>query len=1375
MSTQQHQNPDNLKQILAITPLFHLVPRQNISPLINLPLFVPQSDEDALNKHIIHSIESFDSENAKRFEQECQQELLDFTDPELDAIKFKLFSSHTKEDALPRQYSNFDAQILDNESVERSNIVPKLGDELVKTGRLSIRKRAPAGDDTYVPKHNQKYFRKFDKEYIRLNPTQEEVNSGASDDELTPIVNIPTKPEDKIMKLNFGKFNQFLYGGQKQITWEDMVVICETLNKIDTFLEEDAEDLIKVLEICYKTLFEVVRILQQAKIEEVDDIRAILSDLLCGTFASKASLIIIKYKIARGVVMAFGKYTLVVIQLVECVVEKFLLPLAMSAADDTNDKDQKLFYKLITETSNRLKQFASLSSSTSFEEQTLTKLEIICTNLLFSNRINNVENLQSLVAVDMLQTSASLCLIAIYKNLPDQRLFLLHEILTGFPILNSKKGAAKKFKTKRGFDIHLFTMILHNFSYSFVESEGYSSDFMDHVSRALIEKVQGNPNELRPKLATFISDILQLMYLPEWPTADLFLTSIASSVIQILSSKEEQIPGETQLMDIVQELAEKILGAPNEGVPFGEKEMMLVLGNCREFGVGDALPCLKTKLQTLTGFTIESEPDKNTEPLIPSYKCLILNHIRDFFTTKYLNFLEVQIDSLRAKTRAKAIKGLLVFVASSPQSLLSAQLQKQLSSRLQDSAALVRDAMHEFLNAHIKKNPEEAQKLIHPIYLAMDDSSVSVRKRSIQSCMAIFPLLSENVKLKVCEKVLDKIYDDEDSIRNEAVSALKQRFLFQPPMLNLLNPGALDIIGIAKSRGTKLLVSYFKDYVFTDPKSVDFIGSLVMSCIELVGNGDDVEGGMLLLSMLSQLDPNLITQDTLVELKSFYIDEANINTVAYTYALELLKTTTSHLTGIRPEFSLEIQSFLLSKIINFHQRDMLTAISALWNLSRLSSTEGKIANAIVGTLKWVRKLYNEKNYKQLPKLVQLLGCFGRLIKLQLFQHVLVKEGLMSDKDSVLNILFKHILTFTKPEFPETLRKYALSNLVLACSSQPRLISHRAVTSRILEAIKTEQPSVKCAIIQNLNIYLDDFGLVETTTPHSSSLQSIQGVANLQQESCKDLVECYFEEICKLCTSNDIQLMLESFLFVRMSLEMGFANPLKGIATVVALQGSPNLTLQKASHDLHKYLFDKYRLLVDSQFSDGIRLAFSSGQIARNLFVLLYEVAVESKTSRNKFIKSVSKFFVVKSKSSHLDEDLKFILFVIERMSLIKFETTEEVYILLDQLQRVLQNCAPDYIHDLRETEVGDENTIDLAYLIYLILDYYNYLATKYNITSESIDGFSSRLLEIDFLQPPTVVSSPILHVGWIFTNMRNLESLKFVVKEIRKSIFVLGE
>lgn len=119
----------------------------------------------------------------------------------------------------------------------------------------------------------------------------------------------------------------------------------------------------------------------------------------------------------------------------------------------------------------------------------------------------------------------------------------------------------------------------------------------------------------------------------------------------------------------------------------------------------------------------------------------------------------------------------------------------------------------------------------------------------------------------------------------------------------------MNIIRIAKSKGTKLLMAFFKEYVFPDPKTVSFVDALVLSSIELVGTADDVEGGMLLLSLLSKLNDNLITQDILVELKSFYVDEANINTSAYAYALEILETATSHLNGIRPEFSLEIQSF----------------------------------------------------------------------------------------------------------------------------------------------------------------------------------------------------------------------------------------------------------------------------------------------------------------------------------------------------------------------------------------------------------------------------------------------------------------------------------
>lgn len=138
MST--HQNPTLLKQVLATTPLFHLIPKQNLSPLINLPLLVPIADDTALNEHIIRSIGAFDTEQARDFERECQQELLDYVDSELDAIKYKLFSTHAKEDAVAREYSDLDAQILDNEYIDSGKILSGTGNELVKTGRLSIRK-----------------------------------------------------------------------------------------------------------------------------------------------------------------------------------------------------------------------------------------------------------------------------------------------------------------------------------------------------------------------------------------------------------------------------------------------------------------------------------------------------------------------------------------------------------------------------------------------------------------------------------------------------------------------------------------------------------------------------------------------------------------------------------------------------------------------------------------------------------------------------------------------------------------------------------------------------------------------------------------------------------------------------------------------------------------------------------------------------------------------------------------------------------------------------------------------------------------------------------------------------------------------------------
>lgn len=119
------------------------------------------------------------------------------------------------------------------------------------------------------------------------------------------------------------------------------------------------------------------------------------------------------------------------------------LPLKIFISENANGNDQKLFYMLIAETSNMIKQFASLSNLSLFEEQTLTKLEMICINLIFSSKINEAENLQLHIPIDSLQTSAALCLVALYKNSTEQRSFLLHEVLAGFSLMNTKKGVAK--------------------------------------------------------------------------------------------------------------------------------------------------------------------------------------------------------------------------------------------------------------------------------------------------------------------------------------------------------------------------------------------------------------------------------------------------------------------------------------------------------------------------------------------------------------------------------------------------------------------------------------------------------------------------------------------------------------------------------------------------------------------------------------------------------------------------------------------------------------------------------------------------------------------------------------------------------------------
>ncbi|KAI5954898.1 SCC2 [Candida jiufengensis] len=1356
MSTSSSQNPTSLKQVLATTPLLHLIPKQNLSPLINLSSFIPITDESSFLRPT--HINEFNTLESKQFELECQKELLEFEDDELDNIKFKSYPTIKDDNFQPPEYSNFELEILNNININKKKIIDTDDDEQIQTSRISVRGQIPIDDDIYLKKHNYKYFTKFEKESSTLIDRDALLKQQAT---IEIQQNLPStsfnasapNPDDKLATIGVSDLKQFIQNSHK-LTWERTAGLCESLNKIETLQDEDRADLIIIEEILYQNLSIIVEKKQTLKI--VDDVNTLLPDFLIGTFASKALMIIIKYQIGKQIKMSFGKYTSIIVKTLELMYENFLVPLEKLFQEITDLFAEKSITKLVIESSNRFKQLDSLK--TAFEDESIAKLEALCITISLSGKFNESEAFLEKLPITILQQNAATCLINIFKNHKDQRLNLVSNVLVDFTSLEYKRQHARKFKTERGFNIQLFTMILNNFACL----DPDPTNITELISAEIIKKLPEQQAENKLRFEMLIDDLFNLLPYPEWPVADIILWSLIEKLM-LTSDKEESIPGELQLLDHLINICERILNQKYEKDMFlNEEALKNILGNCLGFDdTKVAYTYLNTRLQILTNIIMEEELKKNKiqEP-IEAYRAMIFSRLSQLVITKSYSFIIRKLSHSKAIIRAKAIKGLQIFLQDFPELLATPEVLKQLTDRMHDQAIKVREAMNDFLGKYAKKNPNDAEKVINPLYLALDDPGLSVRKSAIKSCMENFNFVGPLAKVKISLKFLERTTDEEDGVRNEAVAALLEIFFKDKEGVNFL-------IGVAKD-SKSLLKPFLENNFEKIPERV------VPDLVDLIASSDKIEeldGAFVTLAIITQLKPELITQDILSALKPFYMDTNYINTVAYTNALLVLKSSTSKLSAIRPELSLDIQNFLYHKLIFFQSHDISLATQALWNLGKLSSTELKGVSAVISAMRNIRTFHDQKTYDKIFKHLQILGSFGKYFQLQKFRHVFVQEGIVPQScATVMSILVKYIIAFTSDKFPMVLRKYAYTNIILACSNNPTFMTDNAIL-RIIENGLGLDDEIKFNIIRVISEFINDNGEKIESTEFNSN-ENPEKNKDSGYNTCCVLVDRFYNTISELslkATSTDLSEL--AFVFVRKSLKLGLIIPMKGIKIIIALHGSAILRIQQSAHELYSEFYDKNKSFVDTQHIAGIKLAFENELIANNIISLLYAKNNKTKTSRNKFITSISRLFAIKHKSQITKDELLFIVFIIERIYKIKFKTLEEIFIILEQLQNTLQYTVPEFISDLKDNGVKPDDHYK-GLLLHLLLEFYDYLTTMYNISLENIEAFTARYLELDLEQSPKILKAPPeLHFGWIFDNVDDPKSLERAAITANKSIF----
>ncbi|KAK6455321.1 sister chromatid cohesion C-terminus-domain-containing protein [Scheffersomyces xylosifermentans] len=523
-------HPADIGEALSITPFLHLIPKQEIAPLISSNGIAMVPDSEAITKKIV-SPEAYRLRRAWNHHPDDFSEVLDefvtqfseFHDDELDAIRFKnpeRVETGVKEESVERPAMPYlEKRLFDSkpnvvhENVASGGEADGNGNVLssstpIYTGRLSVRKVYDPSDLQHTKSHNDRYRKKFQKEYYKMFPQEVdytvEVNQREPDEnetinprkrsissEGTPSSedNIPAKRTQHVVTLSQEELAIQAYhtlkklisdieseeigsddhsywiniGDARVLSKSTLLLLHDNLIRVvDHRISEDVDvsQFAKIQDLCFNTVSssrssdygQILEILQGDGENQDGTVLAYLHNCFISTIASRNILAILNGCYSDKVLF-LDEHLTSVIQLVQDLVDELLLPLAagQEKIKVVSISLKAQFTNLLIEICDILQVILSYLHEYSLDDTLLTKLEFLAIQIIFAEfRGKGNNTVLGLSNFELMRSKASEIIVYIYSSVVDQREFLLGEIISNFDKLPQQRLSARQYKLVQG-------------------------------------------------------------------------------------------------------------------------------------------------------------------------------------------------------------------------------------------------------------------------------------------------------------------------------------------------------------------------------------------------------------------------------------------------------------------------------------------------------------------------------------------------------------------------------------------------------------------------------------------------------------------------------------------------------------------------------------------------------------------------------------------------------------------------------------------------------------------------------------------------------------------------------------------------------------
>lgn len=1114
-------------------------------------------------------------------------------------------------------------------------------------------------------------------------------------------------------------------------------------------------------------------------------------------------------------------------------------------------EDIVTFGSLVSDVGLNLSILSEYILHNNVDEQILTRLEYLSIHAIYST----LSKLGNHLAMESLRFNASTLLCTIFKQHPDQRHFILEEVLSNFTTTTT---SIRQYKLYRGASIHMVSALLLNLIQSFdlskfskASQECISGDLIEKSSKrknlnedllqlqnqavttandiasVLVTKLSKNPDQAhKTSMEGLLEDLLYVLPFPEWPASETLLSSIMRSFMRAVeTSGSYPAIVETYVLEMAGSIAIKILMLrkhEEDGNIFDEFalptleyvqiqvnknkffapafrflllkyfcQLLPILENRNENDIGTGLEALGSELDDSQ---IGINPTSVYEVLLDilANDAIVLNHsIEDYDSINlygqillkqdlfqqydgFIRILVQSLDSSKVKSRSRALKILSSLVDIDRSLLMSSAIKESFINKFSDSSPMVRDSVIDLVSKYMGTNRDIIQQFYQPICERMADSSIQVRKRVIKLAKEMYMnsgdcLIQANISVQMLKRL-----DDEEEVIVEMVKSYLLELWFSK------GNNVPVIIEVISNGNSKELFERFVEFVSDKFK----LKQMIETALDKVVDGFDLnilEKCMMLISTLVKCDGKLMSQDQLVALQPYLVDEKTNGQPIMLYILQTLKFVVKELSVLRKDLLISIETSLLRRLTKFNARELSEAMPCIWRISLMNGSTVKIANASIMCLNHIRPFISKakregwlKSDPKLRKLLHLIESFGAYCLFEENRKMFLQANVgLKQNETVVSLITKVLLFFCSTQgMDPVLRMTSIKNILGICASHPTLYTSEAILKVLDREFEAGNIDTKVVIIQGIIEFLEKEDL--ETKKRNGVLAKLSKDVKLDvavfhghktktyvnDGICTAIIQRYIRSILPLCFYDEGNLSIIPIQYLQHVVKLGYANPKICIPLIIALESTSNRYVKLIAMSMHQELVERHESLTGSSYVEAIKIATqfrlhclngNNVRLSKERFFLknIYSIVAYNRTSRKKFIVALSKIFLLQDEddidNAKFQRDL--VMYTVLNLGTVRYSVLEDVFLLVHSIDQTIRKRGLDLselVEEFKEDKLSPndleaQRLLLMSQTLLIMICFRNYIVSSYGISQIQLDSFNPSRVDAELRQPPKIV------------------------------------